>query len=209
MHLRFLCGNTWGERLSSIQAIPLIRGETRERVSAELVYLSDKHIEDFDRLWQPLLLEFDEPDAGLSWDFKQRRAAEHENYECYAIEYDNLTQGLLMLETQNHWSQFDWGKRLVYVEHIMTAPWNRTTIQRPGRFKGVGTALMAWARRRSQDLGYRGRVGLESLPRAVQFYDGLGMMRLELEPHEIVDADEKLPYFEYRALRQRREADDE
>ncbi len=28
-------------------------------------------------------------------------------------------------------------------------------------------------------------------------------MRLELEPHDIVDADEKLPYFEYRAPRRR------
>ena len=195
--------------MSCIQTIPLVRGETRKPVFAELGYLSDKNIEDFDQFWQPLLLEFDEPDAGLSWEFKQRRATERDNYECYAIEYDNLTQGLLMLETQNHWSQFDWGERLVYIEHIMTAPWNRANIQRPAELKGVGSALMAWARKRSQELGYRGRVGLESLPGAVRFYDGLGMMRLELEPHEILDPEEKLPYFEYRAQRQRQEADDE
>ena len=195
--------------MSRIQTVPLIRGETRERVVADLVHLSDKNVEDFDQFWQPLLLEFDEPDAGLSWEFKQRRAARQGNYECYAIEHEGLTQGLLMLEIQNHWSQFDWGERLVYIEHIMTAPWNRPNIQRPPELKGVGTVFMAWARQRSQELGYRGRVGLESLPGAIRFYEGLGMMRLELEPYEIVDAEEKLPYFEYRALPQIGEADDD
>ncbi len=199
-----------GKPLSQMQTIPLIRGETQEIVFAELVHLSDKNIEDFDQFWQPLLLEFDEPDAGLSWEFKQRRAAEHDNYECYAIEYNNLTQGLLMLETKNHWSQFDWGERLIYVECVVTAPWNRRIrIQRPPELKGVGTVLIDWARQRSRDLGYQGRVGLESLPGAVRFYEGLGMTRLELEPHEILDPDEKLPYFEYRVQRSRQEVDDD
>lgn len=187
--------------MSKIQTVPLIQGDSKKRVSAELVHLHDKNVEDFDQFWQPLLLEFDEPDAGLSWEFKQRRAARQGRYECYALEYESLTQGLLMLETQSHWSLFDWGEQLIYVEHIMTAPWNRPNIQRPPELKGVGTVLMAWARQRSQDLGYEGRVGLEALPGAVRFYDGLGMMRLELEPHEILDAEEKLAYFEYGAQR--------
>jgi hypothetical protein len=85
----------------------------------------------------------------------------------------------------------------------MTAPWNRLSIQRPPEWRRVGRSLMAWARQRSVELGYEGRVGLQSLPDAVGFYEQIDMMRLELEPHEIVDADEKLPYFEYRVPRRR------
>lgn len=64
---------------------------------------------------------------------------------------------------------------------------------------------MNFARQRSLDLGYQGRVGLQSLPDAVRFYERIGMTRLELEPADIIDAGEKLPYFEHRALRQSKE----
>lgn len=191
--------------MSVIQAVNLVRGDTGELVEASLVQLSSKHVEHFDLIWQAVLLEFEEPDARLSWRFKQQLADRNANYECYALECEELTQGLLMLETQNRWSEFDRGQRLVYVEVIMTAPWNRVSIQRPPELRGVGTALMSFTQQRSRDLGYKGCVGLQSLPEAVSFYERMGMMRLELEPEDIVDAGEKLPYFEYRALRQDRE----
>jgi hypothetical protein len=41
---------------------------------------------------------------------------------------------------------------------------NRQLIQRPPKLKGVGTALLVFARTRSMELGYKGRVGLHSLP---------------------------------------------
>jgi GNAT superfamily N-acetyltransferase len=172
-------------------------------VEGRLVPLEARHVEQFDLLWQPLLLEFEAVDARLSWRFKQQLMERNANYECYALECEGLTQGLLMLETQNRWSFFDRGQRSVYVEVIMTAPWNRESIQRPPELRGVGTALMLFARQRSRDLGYLGCVGLKSLPGAERFYERRGMMRLELEPQDIVDADEKLPYFEYRASRRR------
>jgi GNAT superfamily N-acetyltransferase len=191
--------------LSVVQVVDLIRGSTGELVEASLVQMGAKHVEHFDLLWRGLLLEFEEVDARLSWRFKQQLAERNANYECYALECEGLTQGLLMLETQNRWSFFGWsffgwsffdrGQRLVYVEVIMTAPWNRLVIQRPPEWRRVGRSLMAWARQRSADLGYEGRVGLQSLPNAVGFYEQIGMMRLEMEPQEIVDADEKLPYF--------------
>jgi GNAT superfamily N-acetyltransferase len=189
--------------LSVIQTIPLIRGATGEPVSASLVRLNSKHVDDFEQFWQDLLLEYDEPDAGLSWRFKQGLVDRLvNNYEGYALECEGLTQGLLLLETQTRWSFFDRGQRLVFVDVVMTAPWNRIGIQRPPEWKRVGRELMTFARQRSLDLGYQGRVGLQSLPDAVWFYERIGMTRLELEPADIVDAGEKLPYFEYRALRQ-------
>lgn len=190
-----------GGVLSVVQVVNLERGNRGELVEASLVPLEVNHVEQFDLLWRELLLEFEEVDARLSWRFKQQLMERNANYECYALECEGLLQGLLMLETQNRWSLFDIGQRLVYVEVIMTAPWNRPRIQRPPEWRQVGRSLMAWARQRSVDLGYEGRVGLQSLPDAVGFYEQIGMVRLELEPEDIVDADEKLPYFEYRALR--------
>ncbi|GAB1544642.1 hypothetical protein NUACC21_73180 [Scytonema sp. NUACC21] len=43
-------------------------------------------------------------------------------------------------------------------------------------FKGVGTALLRFARLLSVELGYEGRVGLHSLPGAERFYEKQGML---------------------------------
>ncbi|MEL6384708.1 MAG: GNAT family N-acetyltransferase, partial [Cyanobacteria bacterium J06626_18] len=45
--------------------------------------------------------------------------------------------------------------------------------------------------------GYRGRVGLYSLPDAVGFYERQGMTQLELAPEDILDDEDTMPYFEY------------
>ncbi|NJR67468.1 MAG: GNAT family N-acetyltransferase [Synechococcales cyanobacterium CRU_2_2] len=193
--------------MSRIQTVALKEGQAGNIVVADLVLLTTKHVEDYDQFWQPLLREFGEDDKALSWRFKQQLAERQPNWECYAIESENLTQGLILLETQFHGSHFDWGQKLVYVETIMTAPWNRLQIQRPPEFKGVGRQMMQFAQQRSLALGYRGRVGLLSLPDAVGFYERIGMTRLELDPEDIVDAEENLPYFEYRALRQSEDRD--
>lgn len=71
---------------------------------------------------------------------------------------------MILLETQNRWSLFTQGKRIVYVEAIVSAPWNRYWIERPPELKGVGRSLLEFAKQRSFELGYGGRVGLYSLP---------------------------------------------
>ena len=64
----------------------------------------------------------------------------------------------------------------MYVELLATAPWNRTNIQRPKRFRGTGTVMIAAAIQLSMDLGYKGRVGLHSLRDAESFYQkGCGL----------------------------------
>ena len=195
--------------MSLIQTIELSLGSSGELISADLVNLSDNHVEDYDQHWQPRLQEFSQEDQNLSWRFKEQLANRQANYESYAVEYDGMTQGMMLLETQYHWSMFTPGQRLVYVETVVSAPWNRIYIQRPPRIKGVGRGLIEFARQRSQALGYKGLVGLHSLPGAVQFYEKLGMMRLELDPEEIVDADEDIPYFEYMGQTQEQESRDE
>ena len=51
------------------------------------------------------------------------------------------------------------GKPIVYVEFVATAPWNRPELQNPPRYRGVGTVMVAPAVELSWDLGYRGRIG--------------------------------------------------
>jgi hypothetical protein len=104
----------------------------------------------------------------------------------------------MIIETQMHGSRLNIGKRLVYVDGIATTPTNRIEIQRPPQFKGVGQALLNFARIRSVELGYEGRVGLHSLLRSVGFYEKQNMFNCG--PDEEYD---NLVYFEYGALRRR------
>jgi hypothetical protein len=78
---------------------------------------------------------------------------------------------------------------------LEAAPWNNADLTAPAqpRYKLAGTHLLLDAVRLSSDLGLGGRVGLHSLPAAVDFYRRRGM-------RVVIRADwrkEGLPYLEY------------
>jgi hypothetical protein len=178
--------------------VSLQRGIDNQYVDATLLKLTPKHVEDFIAFWQSPLRQATQEDKYWDWAFKQRLADTGENHECYAIECEGSTQGLMMIETQWHRAQFFPGRRLVYVAALSAAPWNRRQIQQPPRSKAVGTVLLEFSRTRSLELGYEGCVGLHALPGAEGFYERLNMMRLDPDPDDLIDADdEALPYFEY------------
>ena len=112
-----------------------------------------------------------------------------------SMEHKNCTQA--SIETQWHRSQLESDKRprLVYVEYLAAAPWNRREIEDPPDFVGTGRALMTLSRRRSADLGYEGRVGLHALPAAEGFYNKLNMPDYGTDPDH-----DGLVYFEYGRL---------
>lgn len=180
------------------QPLQLIQAQDGFRVNAYVVELVQKHINDYENLWREQLKLFLQEDKYWDWLFKFGFISKQENLEGYAIECEDITQGLMMIETEMHGSRDTIGKRLIYVEAIASAPWNRIEIKRPPLFKGVGTALLKFARLRSVELGYEGRVGLHSLPSAEKFYEKLGMLNYGLEE----DYDDMV-YFEYRPLRQK------
>ncbi len=176
--------------------VELKRGIDDTPIEAYLVDLKLKHAEDFENLWKNILIEFEQEDKFWDWRFKLRYAANNDNIEAYAIEYENETQGLMQIETQLHGSQIERGQRLIYVDGLFSAPWNRVEIQNPPRFRNVGTILLEFARIRSLNFGYKGRVGLHSLPEAVGFYNKQNMYNLgEDEDYE------NLVYFEHGILR--------
>lgn len=178
--------------------ISLKRGNDNTSVEAYLVDLGQRHVDDYVNNWVEKLRLFTQEDKYWDWMFKLRYIANQANLEGYAVECENTTQGLMIIETQMHGSRLNIGKRLVYVDGIATAPTNRIEIQRPPQFKGVGQALLNFARIRSVELEYEGRVGLHSLPRSVGFYEKQNMFNCG--PEEEYD---NLVYFEYGALRRR------
>ena len=141
-----------------------------------------------------MLEALDGQDAFWDWARKKRLALTDERYEAYALQSDDLTHGLLWLETQWHRSQWVRSEPLVYVEALASAPWNRSSLDPQPWLKGVGAALLEFARRRSLDLGYGGRLGLHTLPRSEAFYEAHNMLNLGY------DSDREMVYFEYGVL---------
>ena len=88
------------------------------------------------------------------------------------------------------------GLNLAYVEFLEAAPWNRPEHARPTRFRGTGSVLIAAAIQVSRDEGYRGRLGLHSLPQSEPFYrNAIGMQ--DFGPDDGYPG--KLRYFEMTA----------
>jgi hypothetical protein len=176
------------------QSIQLLSG-TGEQVEGLLCDMSDRHIEDYEAIWKGILRETDQPDSGWLWDYKFRQTNRYDRYESYAIEVDALTQGLMFLETQWHRSQQPQRPPLVYVEALAVAPWNRQSLEDPPYLRGVGRSLLTFARQRSLELGYGGRVGLHSLPESEGFYHRSQMRSYGADPDK-----DGLVYFEYNAI---------
>jgi hypothetical protein len=82
---------------------------------------------------------------------------------------------------------------VVYVKYLESAPWNVKAFSPVPKYGGIGTRLLEAAARLSVAQGFRGRVGLHSLPNALtqNFYRQRRL--ISFGP----DADvEDLPYYE-------------
>jgi hypothetical protein len=177
------------------QAIQLLSG-TGEIVAGWLCEMEERHLEDFETIWQGTLSATDQADRDWRWHYKLRQADQEVRYEAYAIEVESLTQGLLWLETQWHHSALPHRAPLVYVEALAVAPWNRRLLEDPPYLRGVGRTLLLFARQRSLELGYGGRVGLHALPGSEGFY-----RRNQMADYGADSAKEGLIYFEYSLIR--------
>lgn len=102
-------------------------------------------------------------------------------YECLGIECQGEMQGMMMINTTvNSIALESYGKPLIYVEFIESAPWNLRAITEAPRFGGVGHVLIRAAIEISVGEEFKGRIGLHSLPQSNSFYaDKLGMTPLE------------------------------
>jgi hypothetical protein len=71
-------------------------------VSGLICTMQQRHQEDFQTIWQGILDVTDQPDVGWIWDYKRHQSEQENRYEAYALEAEELTQGLMFLETEWH-----------------------------------------------------------------------------------------------------------
>jgi hypothetical protein len=164
-------------------------------VTTTIGLLTQEQVEQINDLWEGILRETQQPDAGWDWAYKLRLAVNDDRYEAYSIEFESLLQGVILIETQWHRSWLPQRFPLVYVEYLASAPWNRRLLEDPPYLVGVGRALLLFARQRSMELRYGGRVGLHSLPGAESFYRRYNMPDYGPDPDK-----GGLVYFEYATL---------
>ncbi|MDB6021150.1 MAG: family N-acetyltransferase [Pedosphaera sp.] len=162
---------------------------SNELVEASLLgEVTDQHLTMWQDSWKPIMQarsdsrELRDNPEDSHWDWK-RKAGEWRpmlGYHSFAIICEGGLQGLMLVSDFNSARlQAQFGKPIVYVEFLATAPWNRPEIQKPLRYRGVGTVMIAAAVELSRGLGYKGRIGLHSLPAAESFYkNACGMSEL-------------------------------
>ncbi|MEW5687284.1 MAG: GNAT family N-acetyltransferase [Pseudomonadota bacterium] len=176
-------------------------------VEAELVdAIEEAHLDLVDADWAPAVVTrlkqlvdqgrtpADWPQSWhWNWRNKMDRIRGLASCPTYAILCEGKVQGLMQLNDSKARCRIaeQAGLDLVYVDFVESAPWNRSEIVDSPRFKGVGSIMLAAAIETSRDLGFKGRIGLHSLPRSEPFYARSGMTDLGID-----GTSENLKYFE-------------
>jgi len=172
----------------------LVDAATGEGVEGELRdAIEDAQIVDWQTKWQPALIavlqELDRRGVPVAqwpqswhWDWRKKTAAVQGllAFRGFSVVAAGVTQGLAQVDlTKSAREASQAGKPLVYVDYLEVAPWNRPDLGQPVRLRGVGTALLSAAVALSEEEGFKGRIGLHSLPQADRFYrDRCGMTDL-------------------------------
>jgi hypothetical protein len=169
----------------TVSEVFLRDGTTGELVSASLYdSILPRHLDHHEQHWQPLIADQAMQHGHWDWRAKIESCSGQLRFQSFAIECAQMTQGLMIVNTVKRCrlpSQFD--KRLVYIEYLEAAPWNRSWSRSGSSYKGVGTVLIAAAIQLSQEQANRGRIGLHSLPQADTFYrNQCGMTDLGPDP---------------------------
>jgi hypothetical protein len=113
---------------------------------------------------------------------------------CFSVVCDGFTQGMMILDTlpsARETSQA--GKPLIYIDYLEIAPWNYKYLPSDvRRYQLVGSILMRAAVEVSLQEGFKGRIGLHSLPQSNDWYaNKCGMIDLGVDA-----AKQNLRYFE-------------
>ena len=170
-------------------AIKLVDGLTGQLVDAILFEgLSEKNIQDHEELWIPVLEKANKiskekgerlvvaEDAHWRWSKKVNSTAGQLAFRHYAIEYENITEGLMLIALVGHQSRITPSKDIVYIDYLSVAPANRQVIQTPPKLKAIGSVFFNYAIQVSVEEGMNGRIGLHALPNAASWYrDKLGL----------------------------------
>lgn len=190
----------------AVSKVYLLEDGTGEAVEAELRdAIEQAQIDDWAKHWIPAILaaiqdlvarqvpRADWPQS-LHWNWPKKiaRVQGMLAFPGSSVIAQGITQGLAQFDLTRACQEPDQkGKPLVYVEYLEVAPWNRSELGAAPRLRGVGTVLLTAAAALSHDEGFKGRIGLHSLPQADAFYRRTGMTDLGPDP-----AYQNLRYFE-------------
>ncbi len=171
---------------AAISVVHLFNVAHGESEAAELSdAITERHLADWEGEWMPALFNAirrlkrtgvppREWPQSSHWNWRRKVNALHGILARpgFSIVCNGMTQGLMMVDTATHRCRVESqnGKHLVYVEYVENAPWNRPELFDPPRFRGVGSILIRAAVALSEELEFRGRIGLHSLPQADSFY---------------------------------------
>ena len=183
---------------SDASAVFLREVSTGNPVQAELWDgIQPQHLADWTQQWQPALSRALRKLALRGVPMTQWPQNWHWNWEhkvthisgllgarTFCVVAQGVTQGLMSVDlTKSARLDSQRGKPLVYIDYLEAAPWNRPDLFGSARFRGVGTVLITAAVELSRQEGFKGRVGLHSLPQADDFYrKACGMTDLDKDP---------------------------
>jgi hypothetical protein len=183
----------------------------REAASADLLDgITESQLADWEGEWLPELFNAvqrlhrarvhrAEWPQSRHWNWRQKSTAllGFLAHQGFSVVCNGMTQGMMVVDTTLHRCRIpeQEKKELVYVEFIENAPWNRPELRDPPLYRGVGSILLRAAIALSQEMEFKGRIGLHSLPQANGFYaNHCGMTDLGLD-----EAHQGLRYFEMTA----------
>lgn len=172
--------------------------------------ISEKHINDFEKLWRPILLKkekeirsrhtnsgildkityleelgvFGIQDCHWNWKEINEKIAGQLIFRAFAMECQEILQGLIVMNLGKVCQIPSQRNRpLIYVELIAVAPWNRPQLNKNQNYKYVGKVLIAAAMSLSIEEEFEGRIGLHSLSQAAGYYEKkVGMVNLGPDP---------------------------
>jgi len=172
--------------------------------------ITDQQINDWETLWAKATAEgmVRLADAGiprgkwpqsLRWNWQKKAQASQAVLfkPGFCVMCQDQTQGLMYLDLARYRARLpsQYGKHLVYVDFVESAPWNRADLLGGVKYRGVGSILLRAAIEMSRAENFGGRIGLHALPQSEEWYrTKCGMTDLDLDPGK-----QNLRYFEMTA----------
>lgn len=149
--------------------IELVRLTAPGVVSGEICSdITDDHLKKWRADWVPVA-------SSIDWDWEKiviwARLYGGLAKQMYSIVAEDKLEGMMVLDTtQPARLPQHQGRDLVYVDFVAAAPLNRRAAGEKRVFSGIGPMLIRTAVEQSIDLGFKGRIGLHSLPDSEEFY---------------------------------------